>query len=70
MQLAQAAIAVQKFQTEMDVSKAMKTFFDSKYGPNWHCVVGKHFAHYGSYEANTYIFFHVGQIALLLYRMN
>ena len=28
---------------EAEVSRQMKEFFDKKYQPNWHCVVGKNF---------------------------
>ena len=34
---------------ENDISKAIKQFFDSNYGANWHCCVGKHFASYVTY---------------------
>lgn len=46
----------------------IKKFFDEKYGPNWHCVVGiifyyyigKHFNSYTSYESKRYMFFYEG----------
>ena len=69
-QINQASIAIQRQNAEKDVSIQIKTYFDSKYGSNWHCVIGKHFSHFGSYEGGTYIFFHVGQLAVLLYRMS
>ena len=47
----------------------MKEFFDTKYKPNWHCVVGKNFYSSFSHEENTYIFFSVGQISVLLYKI-
>lgn len=31
-------------ETEKDIAEHVKAFFDSKYAPNWHCVVGKNFA--------------------------
>ncbi len=67
--LAQAAVAVSKFPTEKEAAKAIKAFFDTKYAPNWHCVVGKSFATHMSYENKTYIFFYVGQVGVLLYKM-
>jgi dynein light chain LC8-type len=69
-QITRAGQAIQKLSSEREVASFIKSHFDSKYGPNWHCFVGKHFAHFGSFEAGTYIFFHVGQVAILLYRMN
>ncbi len=54
---------------EAEVSRQMKEFFDKKYQPNWHCVVGKNFYSSFSHEEKTYIFFSVGQISLLLYKV-
>ena len=28
---------------EAEVSKQMKDYFDNKYQPNWHCVIGKNY---------------------------
>ena len=36
--------AIDQHETEKDISKFIKKFFDQTYGPNWHCCVGKHFA--------------------------
>ena len=54
---------------EAEVSRQMKEFFDKKYQPNWHCVVGKNFYSSFSHEEKTYIFFSVGQISVLLYKV-
>lgn len=54
---------------EAEISKHVKGFFDNKYGPNWHCVVGKNFASYGSYSSKHYVFLYVGQMAILLYKL-
>ena len=51
------------------MSKHIKEKFDEKYGTNWHCVVGKNFASYCSYEAKNYIFLYEGQLAVLLYKI-
>ena len=66
----QAITALKTYQDENQVAKAIKEYFDGKYGPNWHCFVGKHFAHFGSYEAGTYVSILVGQVAVLVYRMS
>ncbi len=54
---------------EAEVSRQMKEFFDKKYQPNWHCVVGKNFYSSFSHEEKTFIFFSVGQISVLLYKV-
>ena len=61
--------ALDKFSAEKDISSYLKKHFDSKHGPNWHCCVGKHFASYVSYYAKHYIFFYIGQMAVLLYKL-
>ena len=59
----------QKGDTERDISEFIKKFFDFTYGPNWHCCVGKHFASYVTYQSKHYIFFYIGQMAILLYKL-
>jgi dynein light chain LC8-type len=65
----QAITALKTYQDEHQVAMAIKEYFDGKYGPNWHCFVGKHFAHFGSFEGGSYVSILVGQVAVLLYRM-
>ncbi len=38
-----ASSALEKANVEKDVAAAIKKGFDSKYGPTWHCIVGKNF---------------------------
>ena len=54
---------------EAEVSKQIKDYFDNKYHPNWHCVIGKSYFSSFSHEENTHIFFTVGQISVLLYKL-
>jgi dynein light chain LC8-type len=65
----QAKFAVENYKIEAKISQHIKRFFDEKYGPNWHCVIGKHFNSYVSYESKHFIFFYEGQMAILLYKM-
>ena len=53
-------LAMDKMETEKDISESIKKFFDNTYGPNWHCCVGKQFASYVTYQSKHYIFFYVG----------
>ena len=61
--------AAEKNGSEKDVSLAVKKFFDNKYSPCWHCVVGKSFHSQVSYQTKHFIFFYVKQMAVLLYKM-
>lgn len=65
----QAKYAADNIKIENRIAKHIKEKFDEKYGPNWHCVVGKNFSSFCSYESKNYIFFYEGQLAILLYKM-
>jgi len=39
--VSQARYAVETLKFESKISEYIKKFFDQKYGPNWHCIVGK-----------------------------
>mmetsp|Transcript_80576 Transcript_80576/g.94004 ORF Transcript_80576/g.94004 Transcript_80576/m.94004 type:complete len:91 (-) Transcript_80576:87-359(-) len=67
--IAQAKYAAEHIKVENKISEHLKKFFDAKYGPNWHCLVGKSFNFYVSHESKHYIFFYVGPLAILLYKM-
>ena len=54
--------------TEQDVANFLKREFDKTYSPAWHCVVGRNFGSYVSHESDHYIYFYVGQTAVLLFR--
>jgi dynein light chain LC8-type len=55
---------------EAQISDIIKRKFDMKYSPTWHCIVGKNFTSSVSYENKTYFFFYLGQLAILLYKLN
>ncbi|VDD78970.1 unnamed protein product [Mesocestoides corti] len=38
-----ASDAMQSQTIEKDIAAAIKKKFDSKYGPTWHCIVGRNF---------------------------
>ena len=61
--------AIDTTDTEKSISEFIKNFFDKKYAPNWHCVVGKHFASYVTHQTKHYCFFYIGQMAFLLYKL-
>ena len=54
---------------EDDATKDIKSHFDKKYLPNWHCVIGKNFYSSFSHEYKCYIFLYIGQVAVLLYKL-
>lgn len=60
--------AIQKYRMEKDIAASIKNEFDKKFEPTWHCIVGKKFGSLVSHEPNQFIYFNVGQTAVLLFR--
>lgn len=64
-----ATEAQEKFNTEKDIAAYIKKEFDKKHDANWHCIVGKHFGSYVTYETEHFIYFYQGQVAILLFKI-
>jgi dynein light chain LC8-type len=45
-----------------------QTYFDQKYGPTWHCIVGSDFRAFVTHESKHFIFFYIGKTAICLYK--
>lgn len=43
-------------------SADIKKEFDKKYGPTWHCVVGRNFGSYVTHETKNFVYFYLGQV--------
>ena len=63
-----ANVALEKFNIEKDIAAYIKKEFDKKYNPTWHCVVGRNFGSYVTHEENHFFYFHIGQVAVLLFK--
>ncbi|CAD5217594.1 unnamed protein product [Bursaphelenchus xylophilus] len=61
------SLADSKFNTPA-LAKALKQAFDQRYGPAWHCAVGSSFGSSVAHEENHFIFFHVDNFAVLLFK--
>jgi dynein light chain LC8-type len=53
---------------EKDIATDMKKYFDQKYTPTWHCVVGKAFGCSVAYDTQFLLFFRADQHYLLLFK--
>lgn len=60
--------ALEKFNIEKDIAAYIKKEFDKKYGPTWHCIVGRNFGSYVTHETKHFIYFYLGQVAILLFK--
>ena len=63
-----ATNALTKFQLEKDMAAFIKREFDKKYGPTWHCIVGRHFGSYVTHETKHFIYYYIGNMAILLFK--
>ena len=64
-------LALQAFE-EQTQEKAIATYikqeFAKKHKGIWHCIVGKNFGSFVTHETKAYIYFYVGQMAVLLWK--
>jgi len=63
-----ASQALEKFNIEKDIAAFIKKEFDKKYTPTWHCIVGRNFGSYVTHETKHFIYFYLGQVAILLFK--
>lgn len=52
----------------LQIAAFIKKEFDRKYSPTWHCVVGRNFGSYVTHETKHFIYFYLGQVAILLFK--
>ncbi|GAA5820638.1 hypothetical protein JCM3770_003562 [Rhodotorula araucariae] len=53
---------------EKDIAAHIKRDFDKRYGPTWHVVVGKNFGSYCTHETGHFLYWYMGNIAILLFK--
>ncbi|GAA5915005.1 hypothetical protein JCM8208_005028 [Rhodotorula glutinis] len=53
---------------EKDIAAHIKRDFDKRYGPTWHVVVGKNFGSYCTHETGNFLYWYMGNIAILLFK--
>uniref|UniRef100_A0A1I7X735 Dynein light chain n=1 Tax=Heterorhabditis bacteriophora TaxID=37862 RepID=A0A1I7X735_HETBA len=63
-----ASHAMERYCTEREIAKFIKTAFDRQYGQSWHCTCGRHFGSFVTFEPESFIYFRIGKMAFMLYR--
>nr|CDS29000.1 dynein light chain [Hymenolepis microstoma] len=63
-----ASDAMSRHDIEKDIAAYLKKEFDQLYGPTWHCIVGRNFGSYVTYETKHFIYFYMGNLAILLFK--
>ena len=61
-------LAVERNQLEREMAQEIKLALDSSVGPTWHVVVGKSFGSYVTHEKDYFMYFYIGQLALLVFK--
>ncbi|XP_012371753.1 dynein light chain 1, cytoplasmic-like [Octodon degus] len=59
---------LEKYNTEEDIAAHIKKKFAKKYNPIWRCTVMKNFSSYVMHEAKHFIYFYLGQVAIVLFK--
>lgn len=59
-----------KVNNEQEVAALLKKEFDTKFGPTWNCFVGRNFGSFVTHEQNNYIYFYIGQMGVLLFKVS
>ncbi|CAH8479221.1 unnamed protein product [Schistosoma curassoni] len=63
-----ASRALEKSSIEKDIAAFIKKEFDKKYNPTWHCIVGRNFGSHVTHETKHFIYFYMGNVAILLFK--
>ncbi|EFP08204.1 CRE-DLC-5 protein [Caenorhabditis remanei] len=63
-----AAKSIMTYHLEHDIARHLKLAFDKEYGPDWHCICGKHFGSFVTFEPDSFIYFRIGTIAFMLFK--
>lgn len=53
---------------EKKIAAQLKKEFDKRYGPTWHCIVGKHFGSFVTHEARNYVYYSINDKDVLLFK--
>ncbi|KAF8417256.1 hypothetical protein EV426DRAFT_540546, partial [Tirmania nivea] len=51
-----------------EIAQHIKKEFDSRHGSTWHCIVGRNFGSFVTHETKHFIYFYVGNLAVLLFK--
>ncbi|VDP72130.1 unnamed protein product [Echinostoma caproni] len=63
-----AVDGIERYSVEKDIAAHVKKEMDKRFGPTWHCVCGRHFGSYVTHESKHFIYFYIGQVAIMLFK--
>ncbi|CAG2114208.1 unnamed protein product [Medioppia subpectinata] len=62
------AEAVAKYTVEREIAAHIKKDFDRRYGPTWHCIVGRNYGSFVTHIQNNFIYYYIDKLAILLFK--
>ncbi|QDZ25903.1 putative light chain of dynein [Chloropicon primus] len=68
VQVATDAIQLSGVDNHRDIAKTLKEEFDRELSPAWQCIVGQRFGSFITHAEGTFVYFIVGDLAILLFR--
>jgi len=63
-----ATVAMMEYLIERDMAAHIKKEMDKKYSPTWHVVVGTAYGSHVVHQTKNFIYFHIGQLAFLVFK--
>lgn len=59
---------LQKMSVGLDCAEKIKTEFDARWTPHWHCIIGRNFGSFVTHETKKFVFFYWGDKAVMLFK--
>jgi dynein light chain LC8-type len=50
------------------MAETIKREFDSRWSPHWHVIIGRNFGSFVTHETKSFLFYYVGDKAVMLYK--
>lgn len=63
-----ATEALFEYNVEAHMAAHIKREFDKKYSPTWHVVIGTNYGSHVVHATKHFIYFYLGQVAVLLFK--
>lgn len=63
-----ARAAFERCNTQKEMATFIKEELKLKYSGTWHCVVGRYFGSFVTHETKHYMYFYIGQTAILVFK--
>ena len=62
------AFEKRKEEAKEAAAEKVKNYFDKRWGPSWHVVIGKNFGSHCTHETKRFIYFYYGDKAVMVWR--